>query len=296
MNQSAATIKFCGQPLSNGDLELILELAGEFWGIARSELAATICELLEWHRPNGKLKTVECIQFLEALEAKGCLTLPRKRGVARGKDKPITRTTAAEEKGPILGTPGQMGGVVLERVVNKQQQEIFKEMVDRYHYLGYKTPFGARLRYLVKCAEAGRLLGCLQFSSPAWRVAARDRWIGWDTTNREAGLQRIVQNSRFLILPWVKVKGLASHILGRVNRRLADDWAELYGCRPLLVETFVEARFQGTCYRAANWLELGQTQGRGRMDRYEEYGQSKKTIWVYPLHRHARRLLVGPCT
>ena len=290
------TVKFCGQPLNSEDMVLILELAKEFWGIARSELAATICELLEWYRPNGKLKTSECIQFLEGLEAKGILALPRKRGVARGKDKPIPRTTGAEEKDLIEGTPGKIGGVMLERVVNKQQQKVFKEMVDRYHYLGYKTPFGARLRYLVRCGEADRLLGCLQYSSPAWRVAARDHWIGWDTKGREARLQRIVQNSRFLILPWVKVKGLASHILGRVNCRLADDWLELYGSRPLLLETFVEARFQGTCYRAANWLELGKTQGRGRMDRYEQYGRPKKTIWVYPLHRHARRLLTESCT
>lgn len=293
MNQTA-DIKFCGRPLKEGDLKLIQELAAEFWGIARSELAATICELLEWYRPNGKLKTAECTKFLESLESKGLLALPYKRGVARGKDKQIQRTTTGEEKEPITGTPGKIGGVTLVRVVNQKQQEIFKEIVDRYHYLGYKRPFGARLRYLVKCGGEGRLLGCLQYSSPAWKVAARDQWIGWDAKTREAGLQNIVQNSRFLILPWVRVKGLASHILGRVNRRLADDWWELYGKQPLLLETFVEARFQGTSYRAANWLKLGETQGRGRMDRYGRYGRPKKTVWVYPLHKHATRLLVEP--
>ena len=284
--------KFCGQPVSVDDLALIKELAVDFWGIPRTELAATICELLEWERPNGKLKTNECTFFLEDLEAKGILTLPRKRSCIRGKMKPIGRTKSAEEQEPIEGDLSDVGEVTLEAVKTDEQQKLFEELVDRYHYLGYKNPFGARLRYLIKNGT-GQMLGCLQFTSPAWKVQSRDRWIGWDTVCRETHLQYVVQNSRFLILPWVKVAHLASHILGKAARRLPADWQEMYGVRPLLMETFVEERFAGTSYRAANWIELGKTRGRGRMDKDHEYGKAVKTVWVLPLHRRARKHLAG---
>ena len=284
------SIKFCGRQISAEDLALIQELAVDFWGIPRSELAATVCELLSWERPNGQLKTRECIFFLEDLGARGWLKLPRKRNTVRGKARPIARTEDAREQAPIQGTLSQLGGVSLELVVNKEQDKQFKELVDRYHYLGYKNPFGARLRYLIKCA-AGRLLGCLQFTSPAWKVQARDRWIGWTAPEREAKLQHVVQNSRFLILPWVTVPHLASHILGQSARRLPADWYEMYRVRPYLLETFVEERFAGTSYAAANWVKLGQTRGRGRMDKQHKNDKAIKSVWVLSLHRRAREIL-----
>jgi len=284
--------KFCGKPVSQEDLSLIKELAAEFWGIPRAELAATICELLEWERPNGKLKTNECTFFLQDLEAKGVLTLPRKRQTIRGKMKPIARTKSAEEQEPVEGDLAGIGEVTLEAVKTDEQQGLFKELIDRYHYLGYKNPFGARLRYLIKGGK-NQVLGCLQFTSPAWKVQSRDRWIGWDSSGRKSRLQYVVQNSRFLILPWVKVPHLASHILGKVARRLPTDWQAMYGVRPLLLETFVEERFAGTSYRAANWIELGKTRGRGRMDKKHEHGKAIKTVWVLPLHRRARKQLSG---
>jgi hypothetical protein len=284
------SIKFCGHQISAEDLALIQELAVDFWGIPRSELAATVCELLCWERPNGQLKTRECIFFLEDLGARGWLKLPRKRNTVRGKARPIARTEDAREQAPIQGTLSQLGGVSLELVANKEQDKQFKELVDRYHYLGYKNPFGARLRYLIKCA-AGRLLGCLQFTSPAWKVQARDRWIGWTAPEREAKLQHVVQNSRFLILPWVTVPHLASHVLGQSARRLPADWYEMYRVRPYLLETFVEERFAGTSYAAANWVKLGQTRGRGRMDKQHKNDKAIKSVWVLPLHRRAREIL-----
>jgi len=274
-------------------MALILELASDFWGIARTEFANTVCELLEWKRPNGKLKTVECFQFLDALEEKGILKLAPKRQATRGRDKPVARTKLSVAEEPILGTPAAIGGVVFERVVTSQQRQTFKELIDRYHYLGYKTPFGAHSRYMIRSGSEGRLLGCLQFSRPAWKVQVRDECIGCNANQRESCLQKIVQNSRFLILPWVEVKNLASHILGRVSRLLPADWKMLYGYRPLLLETFVEERFSGTSYRAANWVELGETKGRGRMDRYNRAAEPTKVVWVYPLHRQAKSLLLG---
>jgi hypothetical protein len=156
------------------------------------------------------------------------------------------------------------------------------------------VPFGASLRYLVRSERAPqKVLACLLWSSPAWRMAARDGWIGWSDQERARNLQYIVNNSRFLILPWVRVKGLASKILARCARQLPADWERLYGYRPLLLETLVEAeRFRGTCYRAANWIALGQTTGRGRMDReHEAHGAAVKDLYVYPLCRHVEQRL-----
>jgi Domain of unknown function (DUF4338) len=151
---------------------------------------------------------------------------------------------------------------------------------------------GANLRYLVRSVSADQVLACLLWSSPAWKMAPRDGWIGWTNEERAVNLQLIVSNSRFLILPWVRARNLASTILSLCARQLPVDWERLYGYRPLLLETIVDAQFRGTSYRAANWLYLGETSGRGRMDRHHEaHGRAMKGIYVYPLHRHVRRQL-----
>ena len=170
------------------------------------------------------------------------------------------------------------------------------EYVERYHYLGYRVPFGAQLRYFIKAlAGAGPILGCLQFSSPAWKVQARDRWIGWSGEQRERNLQRLIHQSRFLILPWIRVRNLASTVLGLCARVVPGDWECDYGYRAVLLETFVDwPRYQGTCYRAANWICLGKTTGRGRADRENKRGGGKrpKQIYVYPLTRGFREALL----
>ena len=155
-------------------------------------------------------------------------------------------------------------------------------------------PFGAHVRYLVYASRPERaVVGCVQFSSPAWRMAARDAWIGWDDATRVRNLQRVAANTRFLILPWVRVKNLASVVLSLAVRRLCRDWPQRYGVEILLVETLVDtARYGGHCYRAANWIRLGETTGRGRMDReHVRHGVARKTIWVYPLVKDAARRL-----
>jgi hypothetical protein len=174
----------------------------------------------------------------------------------------------------------------LEEVRHQDERLLFRELVGRHHYLGHTVPFGAHLRYLVYATRPARaVVGCVQFSSPAWRLAARDRWIGWDDVTRARHLQRVVNNSRFLILPWVRVKNLASAVLARAARRLPADWRRRYGVAPVLLETLVDpARFSGTCYRAANWICPGPTAGRGRMDRWKaRAGAAPKLVWLYPL-------------
>ena len=189
--------------------------------------------------------------------------------------------------------------VELTLVVKPDQRLLWRELVGRYHYLGHTVPFGAQLRYLVSVSRPEpRVVGCLQFSSAAWRMAARDGWIGWNDVQRARALQRIVNNSRFLLLPWVEVHNLASAVLARAARQLPGDWEAAYALRPLLLETLVDsARFAGTCYRAANWVALGTTTGRGRMDRaHRRHGRAPKAVFVYPLHRDARERLRGEPT
>jgi len=287
---------FCGNPVLQQELDLIVEMTEEFWGISRTELAETLCELLEWKRPNGRLKGVECRQFLEELEAASLIQLPKPRpGKPKGARAKAGRSQRGDKQQAIQCQVKDLGGVMLLKVDTMEHRELWKELIDRYHYLGFKTPFGACLRYLIQTREPQpRLLGCLQFSSPAWALEERDAWIGWDGVTRKKYLQLIVQNSRFLILPWVEVKGLASHVLSQAAKQLPRDWEGAFHQKPALLETFVDRlRFSGTCYRAANWIYLGETKGRGRMDREQRKGEPIRSIWVYPLGRHYRAFLLG---
>jgi len=186
--------------------------------------------------------------------------------------------------------------VCVERVADSGARQRFRELVGRYHTLGYKVPYGAHLQYLISISRpAPTVVGCLQFSSAAWRMQARDRWIGWDDVTRARHLQQVVNNSRLLLLPWVQIKNLVSVTLARALRRLPADWQAQYGVTPLLVETLVDpAQYTGACYRAANWVELGQTSGRGRFDReHRRHGARPKLVFVYPLRRDARARLRG---
>jgi hypothetical protein len=193
-----------------------------------------------------------------------------------------------------VGEVGDFAPIELETVETADQRLLFRELIGRHHYLGHAVPFGAHLRYLVYASRPERaVVGCVQFSSPAWRMAARDAWIGWDERARRRNLQRVVSQSRFLIVPWAHVKNLASVVLSLAARRLPIDWYLRYWVEILLLETLVDTcRYYGTCYRAANWISLGQTTGRGRMDRLHlRHGAAPKTILVYALVKDAARRL-----
>jgi Druantia protein DruA len=253
-----------------------------------------LCELLEWKRPNGKLKYKECRTLLERLQAEGLASLPALRKTAPCRPRTVASNTQGNPQKPLTGSVGEYLPLLLRLVQGTDLSSLWNHFIDRYHYLRFRVPFGANLRYLVESElHPGRHLACLLFSSPAWKMAARDAWIGWTKDERRRNLQYVVSNSRFLILPWVSIRGLASKILSLVTRRLPGDWERLYGYRPLLLETLVDpSRFRGTCYRAANWIYLGKTQGRGRMDRnHEAHGRAVKDLYVFPLRRDARRRL-----
>lgn len=287
-------VAFCGRQFSSAELQLICEVVKRYAGLSRMELAHTVCELLEWRRSGGGLKARECREFLELLDRQGVVRLPPKR-----RTKPVGSRTrvpvsaAGEPAAALLGKVGDFEPIVLEPVQSEQQRLLYRELVGRYHYLGHAVPFGAQVRYFFH--SGAQVLGCMQFSSPAWRMAVRERWIGWDEPARRGNLQRVVSQSRFLILPWVRIANLASVVLSRALQRLGRDWEARYGVEPLLVETLVdESRYSGHCYRAANWIWLGQTAGRGRMDReHQREGASPKAVWVYPLVPKAAQRLRG---
>jgi len=290
-------LRFCGIAVSEEELELIKGTISDCANLSRTELAFTVCELLDWRRPNGYLKGHECRTFLEELDAKGILRLPALASNAGKRRKAPVASQSEHTPLPEMfaGKLSEVGPVKLELVSNSQDNRQWREWVGRHHYLGCKVPFGAHVRYFVLTTNPHpRRVGCLQVSSPAWMMAPRDAWIGWDHEQRKRKLQWIVQNSRFLILPWVKIPYLASATLARLARRIADDWEPRYAIRPVLMETLVDsARFSGTCYRAANWTYLGQTTGRGRMDKqHKRVGAAVKDIFIYPLCRKARQKLL----
>jgi hypothetical protein len=290
------SVTFCGRTFSASELALMRQIAGEFSALGVTEMARTICELLEWKRPSGGLKNHECRQLLERLAAEGILTLPPLRPLGgRGPRKP-TISEPCLEPATLTGTAIECEPLELLLVEGKAESRLWRQQMERYHYLGCCVPFGANLRYWVRNRQ--RELACLLWTSPAWKMKQRDLWIGWSDEQRQRNLSCLVNNGRFLILPWVRVPGLASKILGRSAHQVSQDWERHYGQRPLLLETLVDAsRFRGTCYRAANWIYVGQTTGRGRMDReHQAQGRAIKDIYVYPLVRNVKQRLSSDST
>lgn len=290
-------ITFSGRTFSAPELQLIQEISADCAALGRTEISRTLCELLEWKRPNGGLKNHECRLLLERLEALGWLQLPAVRPLGRRGPRGAAPTGQSEPEPELTGSVGQFDPLCLEVVPPgaHRASQLWRALIERYHYRGYRVPFGANLRYWVRSPHSGQpVLACLLWTSPAWRMAARDRWIGWSEPQRRRNLQLIVNNARFLILPWVRIRGLASKILSLCARQLPQDWEKQYGYRPLLLETLVETgRFRGTCYRAANWIALGTTRGGRRQDRlHQAQDRVPKQIYVYPLCRNVQPRLV----
>jgi hypothetical protein len=290
-------LTFCGRSFSLAELELVRGIVAEFSSLGITEISRTVCELLEWKRPNGGLKNLECRQMLERLCSQGLLSLPELRRTKPRGPQAVRPTVRSDPQPEVGGSASQYEPLRVQLLGGESggDSALFREYLDRYHYQHYRVPFGAHVRYLVRSEHSPeRVLACLLWTSPAWKLAERDRWIGWSPEQRARNLQFIVNHSRFLILPWVRVKGLASKILSHCARQLPADWEKRYGYRPLLLETLVETeRFRGTCYQAANWIQLGGTQGRGRMDRYHERKGTAKMLFVYPLCRRVQQRLVA---
>ena len=281
-----------GREISRQELDEIQETVGVFPRLSRTELAATICEHLGWMTASGGYKIDACMKLLEKLESKGFVELPEKqqRTKRQQSGKNVALTSKTEAQADIVCNLGELGLVNVEVVKSKESTGLWNEYVSRYHYLGYKKPFGYVLRYFI-VSEQG-FLGCLMFAGAAKALAVRDRWIGWTQIQRLRNLAWVINNSRFLIFPWVQVKNLASHILGRVARRVREDWQERWGYSPVLAETFVDPQYyEGICYKAANWQYLGMTTGEGLVRKGRTYTTTSKKIFVKPLVKDWRSLL-----
>ena len=292
----AGTWNFVGHTVRASELDLIRSIVDEFGGLSRVELASTVCELLGWTRATGRLKARECRDLLERLEASGAIRLPAKRvGRPRGSHTAVPITARGDVATLIRGTVHDLAPLVIERVTTPEARLLFRELVGRHHYLGHATPYGAHLRYVIYATRPERqVVACVQFSSAAWRMAPRDAWIGWDEATRVRHLPQVLNNSRFLVLPWISAYNLASTILSRVARQVAPDWATMYGVTPVLLETLVDPqRFDAASYRAANWIVVGTTTGRGRNDRHRRAVRVPKRVLIYPLVPDAAQRLRG---
>ena len=257
------------------------------------ELALTICENLPWKAPNGQLRVHGCLELLERLDAAGMVQLPTKR--ARGRYRLARLRAEALPEAEIVTRLGEVRPVTVEPVPSGEQA-VWDATMAKHHALGFQRAFGAHQRYWIYGIWGGQrvILGAFLFAAAAKDVAVRDAWLGWTRSERQRLRHRVVANSRMLILPGVNVPHLASHALSLALRRLPKDWQGRYGYAPVVVETFVVPPWRGTCYRAANWVHLGQTTGRGRQDRQYAQGGTVREVFVYPLVRHWRQALVAP--
>lgn len=276
---------FSGRRFTRKQLAQVQETVETFKNLSRKELTLTICEHLDWKNPAGKLKLHSCANMLERLEAAGILTLPKKKQY-----KAYTRCVSAFENPldmpAINETLDAIRPITLQPVVSKEDRESWKRHIQTYHYLGFKHPVGSSLGYFVYSEKLQQNLGCLLFSgSAAWALAPRDEWIGWDKKHRQKLLHLIISNDRFLIFPWINVPNLASHVLSLAVKQIGNDWLEAHKYRPVLIETFVDTtKYDGTCYKAANWQYLGETKGRGNFhSKQENKIKTIKDIYVYPL-------------
>ena len=283
-----------GRVVSADDIELIGTLIAHHPRWHRTRLSQELCRRWDWVAANGQLKDMAARALLRKLHAEGLVALPAPVRSANNAFRHRAQTPVTIDERPIVGSLAALTPLTFCVVSDPAEHRRFGALVQRYHYLGYSGPVGENLKYLVTDRHH-RVLGCLLFGAPAWTMAARERDIGWTPSARAHNLGLVANNMRFLIVPWVRVPHLASHILGRIARQVSRDWQAKYAHRLVLLETCVERqRFAGTCYRAANWRCVGQSTGRSRNDRSKQLNVPVKSVWLYGLTPRFRSALCQP--
>lgn len=274
------------------DIALIERLLGDNPGWGRTRLSVELCELWDWRAPNGQIKDMACRNLLLRLEQAGQIRLPPRQRKSTNADRNRAPVWVPHRSDPIEDPLKDLLPLQIACVATGGEQDrLFRYLIAHHHYLGCRNIAGENMKYLIYSRD-GCLLACLLFSAAAWKSAPRDGLIGWSASVRERNLHYVTNNSRFLILPWVKVASLASHLLARVLKRVSHDWMDKYAHPIYMLETFVDrSRYRGTCYQAANWQCVGQTTGRTRNDRYQRIRTSAKDLYVYPLVRPYRNRL-----
>ncbi len=279
--------RYCGRDFSCKELERIRKLIAAHPDSSRTRLSQQVCELLDWKKPDGGLKEMSCRVAMLRMHRNQLIVLPPPR---RQPTRAVIRfTDSTAPQTPIRAPLHELSTPQLRRVSTPADSRLWNEYIERYHYLGYKPLPGAQQRYFA--AIDRQIVAAFGFGAAAWKTAPRDDFIGWNRERREANLALIVNNARFLILPWINCPNLASHLLARLARELPQQWYDRYRIRPVLLETFVEQRFLGTCYRAANWINVGQTKGLGKCAASAKPTLPIKDIWLYPLCRDFRKIL-----
>lgn len=278
------TFRYSGRLFTLEEMDWIRSCVTASPDLHRCALSRLVAQQLQWTSPSGLLKEMSCRVAMLRMHRDGLISLPAPRTKNGNGRKRSHEFSPASEEGPPIHVPvGQLTPLAMTQAATVHDKRLWNDLIERYHYLGHSPLGGAHIKYLVFSAE-GALLAALGFAGAAWKVASRDRFIQWSDAQRVRNLHLIINNARFLILPWVTSKNLASHILGLAVKRVPLDWQARYHYRPVLMETFVQKnRFRGTCYRAANWILLGETQGRGKRDRCNQYPLPVKDVWAYPL-------------
>jgi hypothetical protein len=292
---SEVLLRFRGRAISEADVAFLRELIAQNPGLSRRRLSLKVCEAWHWVQPNGQPRDMVCRSLLLALHRAGQIELPAPR--CTPPNNAIRHRRVAEvapcDTDPIEGSLASLGPLEIRLVRRAQGEPLFAHLLSRHHYLGYSRPVGEHLKYLVWAG--GRPIAALGWSSAPRQLHLRDQFVGAPKEAYRHHLHLIAYNTRFLILPWVKVPHLASHLLGRIARRISQDWQALYQHPIHLLESFVDTeRFRGTCYRAANWIRVGRSVGRGTKSQTGPGTTSIKELWVYPLGRHFRQHLLAP--
>jgi len=289
----ALSWSFRHRAVTESDVAFIRKLVGEHPTASRRALSKQLCEAWNWVQPNGTLRDMVCRGLMLHLHRQGLIELPPVNYVRRNPLVERRRPAVIQvDTTPLNTSLGEIRPLEFRQVRRTPEESLFNSLLDQNHFLNYTQPVGEHLKYLVYAR--GRPIACLAWSSSPRHLGSRDRFIGWSMQARRTNIRLLAYNSRFLILPWVQVDHLASHILSRIAKRISHDWERLYGHPIYFLETFVDPdRFRGTCYRAANWVALGLTTGRGKNDQTHRPNRSIKVVLGYPLTRRFRQLLCG---
>jgi hypothetical protein len=273
------------------DLVFIRELIAQNPGLSRRGLSAQLCQAWQWKQANGALCDMVCRGLLLILHRAGEIELPAVRQISLNPFVQRTRPAPVPvDQTPLIGAVRELKPITLHQVRRTAEEPLFNSLIEHHHYLGYEQPVGEQLKYLIRAQ--GRPIACLAWSSAPRHLGSRDRYVGWSAQARRRNIRLVAYNTRFLILPWIRVPHLASHILGQVANRLSRDWERAYGHPVYFAETFIDpGRFRGTCYRAANWRFLGLTTGRGKASTSKRPNRSIKEVLGYPLTPRFRELL-----
>lgn len=288
-----AILRYRGRVVTASDVSFVRELIAKHPATSRRGLSQKLCEAWDWYQPNGSPRDMVCRGLMLALHRSGHIELPPPRRkspnpfIERARPRPVSVDQAA-----VRGSLSELLPMRFRQVRRTDEEPLFNHLIESHHYLGYTHPVGENLKYLVY--SGSRPMACFAWGSAPRHLGPRDRFIGWSAASRRDNIRFIAYNPRYLILPWVEVKHLASHLLGRMTRMLPGEWERVYGHPVYLAETFVDpTRFKGTCYRAANWHYVGQTTGRGKDDQTNRPNRPLKDIYVYSLKRGFRKLLMG---